>query len=67
MTEDGNFVELQGSGEENVFSAAEMEAMLMLSRTGIEELVGKQRETILNAGQTTEETLPFLGRNIGTS
>ena len=67
MTEDGNFVELQGSGEENVFTAAEMEAMLMLSRTGIQELVEKQRETILNAGQTTEGTLPFLGRNIGTS
>ncbi len=67
MTEDGNFVELQGSGEENVFSSGEMEAMLMLSRTGIEELVGKQREAILNAGQTTEEMLPFLGRNIGAS
>ena len=67
MTEDGNFVELQGSGEENVFTAAEMEAMLMLSRTGIEELVGKQREAILGAGQATEETLTFLGSNLGAS
>ena len=67
MTEDGNFVELQGSGEENVFTAAEMEAMLMLSRAGIEELVGKQREAILSAGKTTEETLTFLGSNLGTS
>ena len=67
MTEDGNFVELQGSGEENVFTSAEMEAMLMLSRTGIEELVGKQREAILSAGKATEETLTFLGSNLGSS
>ena len=67
MTEDGNFVELQGSGEENVFTAAEMEAMLALSRTGIKELVGKQREAILSAGKATKETLTFLGSTLGTS
>ncbi|MDP6209173.1 MAG: ribonuclease PH, partial [Roseibacillus sp.] len=67
MTEDGNFVELQGSGEENIFTAAEMEAMLTLSRTGIEELVRKQGEAILAAGQPSEEVLPVLGSSLKTS
>ena len=67
MTEDGNFVELQGSGEENIFTAAEMEAMLTLSRTGIEELVRKQSEAILAAGRPSEEALPVLGSSFKTS
>ena len=67
MTEDGNFVEVQGSGEENVFSSAEMEAMLGLSREGIETLVGKQREAILAADKPSEETLPSLGSSLKTS
>ena len=62
MTEDGNFVELQGSGEENVFTGPEMESMLALSRKGIGELVEKQREAILASEHPSDETLPALGR-----
>jgi ribonuclease PH len=62
MTEDGNFVELQGSGEENVFTGPEMESMLALSRKGIGELVEKQREAILASEHPSDETLPTLGR-----
>ena len=61
MTEDGNFVELQGSGEENVFTGPEMESMLALSRKGIGELVAKQREAILASEHPSDETLPVLG------
>jgi ribonuclease PH len=49
MTEDGDFVELQGSGEEDVFSSEDMTAMLALSRAGITKLVEWQREAILAA------------------
>lgn len=38
MTRDGDFVELQGSGEESTFSTAQLEAMLSLGRKGIQEL-----------------------------
>ena len=61
MTEDGNFVELQGSGEESVFTSSEMQEMLELSRKGIEDLVGLQREAILAAGQSDGKSLPDLG------
>ena len=49
MTEDGDFVELQGSGEEDVFSSEDMAAMLDLSRAGIAKLVELQKEAILAA------------------
>ena len=40
MTEGGQFVEVQGSGEESTFSEAELNTMLALARGGIGELVG---------------------------
>jgi ribonuclease PH len=46
MTEGGQFVEVQGSGEESTFSEAELNTMLDLARGGIGELVAKQRMVI---------------------
>ena len=46
MTEGGQFVEVQGSGEESTFSEAELNTMLSLARGGIGELVGMQRAVI---------------------
>ena len=46
MTEGGQFVEVQGSGEESTFSEAELNTMLDLARGGIGELVTKQRAVI---------------------
>jgi ribonuclease PH len=46
MTEGGQFVEVQGSGEESTFSEAELNTMLKLARGGIGELVGMQRGVI---------------------
>jgi len=48
-TEVGEFVEVQGSGEEAVFSEQEMSAMLALSRKGIDDLVSLQKQAILTA------------------
>src|SRR5881394_3268544 len=45
-TEDGEFVEMQGSGEEATFSSEELEGMLALGRKGIGELIAAQRAVL---------------------
>jgi len=42
LTEDGQFVEVQGSGEESTFSEEEFQAMLALGRKGVAELISLQ-------------------------
>ena len=46
MTESGQFVEVQGSGEESTFSESEMAALLALAKKGIAELLEGQRAII---------------------
>ena len=46
MTEDGHFVEVQGSGEESTFSEAELSGMLAVGRRGIEALIAAQRQVL---------------------
>ncbi len=46
MTEDGHFVEVQGSGEESTFSEDEFAAMLAVGRKGIMELIAAQRAAL---------------------
>ncbi|NIP92063.1 MAG: ribonuclease PH [Akkermansiaceae bacterium] len=60
MTEDGNFVEVQGSGEENVFSSDDLAGMLDLSRRGITELLAQQRAAILAADKPSPDALTAL-------
>jgi ribonuclease PH len=43
MTGNSQFVEIQGTAEEEPFTADQMQQMLAFARTGIEELVGIQR------------------------
>lgn len=45
-TEDGELVEMQGSGEEATFSNQELEEMLALGRKGIGELIAAQRAVL---------------------
>jgi ribonuclease PH len=49
MTEDLDFVELQGSGEEAVFTSEQMAEMLTLSKKGITEIINLQRKAIVDA------------------
>lgn len=49
MTDDGEFVEIQGNGEESTFSEAQMHSMLDLGRKGIRELCALQDEAINGA------------------
>ncbi|SFG33664.1 RNAse PH [Halobacillus alkaliphilus] len=46
MTGNGEFVELQGTGEEATFSMPQLQTMLTLAQEGVTELVELQREAI---------------------
>jgi ribonuclease PH len=45
-TEDGEFVEVQGSGEEATFSQTQLDELLVLARKGIAELIAAQRAVL---------------------
>jgi ribonuclease PH len=45
-TEDGDFVEVQGSGEEATFARAELDEMMSLARKGIVDLISAQRAVL---------------------
>ena len=45
-TEEGEFVEVQGSGEEATFSQAQLDEMLALGRKAISELIAAQRAVL---------------------
>jgi ribonuclease PH len=55
-TEDGEFVEVQGSGEESTFSQAELDAMLVLGRKGIADLIAAQRAVLARIMVSPPET-----------
>jgi len=63
MTEKGEFVEIQGSGEEDVFTSAQMTEMLELSKSGIEKLITLQKEAILAADQASGNELNDLAKS----
>ncbi|WP_127529767.1 ribonuclease PH [Paenibacillus kobensis] len=50
MTGAGQFVEVQGTGEESPFTRDELHSLLGLAESGIHELVEKQREALGSAG-----------------
>lgn len=64
MTGGGQFVEVQGTGEEQPFSPAELHQLLDLAAEGIAQLIDKQREALgdaahligNSAAQTGEQT-----------
>ena len=46
MTGTGQFIEIQGTGEEATFSEDELRSLLALARNGIAELTRLQREQL---------------------
>ena len=58
MTENLDFVELQASGEEAVFSDSELANMLGLARKGIKEIVTLQKEAIAKGSKSVSVDLP---------
>lgn len=68
MTESGQFVELQGTGEEATFSGDELNALLFYGKTGIEELISYQKEALFdkaNPEETNDNTVVIATRNPG--
>ncbi len=55
MTEDLEFVEVQGTGEEATYSLEELQAMLELSRSGIQSITVLQEEAIREAETRANE------------
>jgi len=43
MTDTGDFVEIQGTGEESVFSRKQLDSMLALAEKGCRELIAMQQ------------------------
>lgn len=60
MTETLEFVEVQGSGEEAVFTGDQMSAMLDLCRKGVDEIVSLQKAAILTADKAAPADLSSL-------
>jgi ribonuclease PH len=48
MTDDGRFIEVQGTGEGTSFSDSELSAMLALAKKGIREINALQKELLLS-------------------
>ena len=46
MTGEGQFVELQGTGEGRPFSRKELDALLELAEQGIDELISYQKDVL---------------------
>lgn len=55
-TEDGDFVEVQGSGEEATFAQSELDRMMTLARKGIADLIAAQRAILARIMVSTSET-----------
>ena len=66
MTDRGEFVEVQGSGEEAVFTADQMSRMLELGRKGLEEIAGLQRQVIADADKPDADALEGLSAFFGS-
>ncbi len=60
MTEDLDFVELQGSGEENIFTSEQMLEMIDLAKKGVTEITALQKQAILDADQASDTDLASL-------
>ncbi len=46
MTEHGHFVEIQGTGEQGVFTEAELQALLSLGKQGIADIIAHQKAAL---------------------
>ncbi|MBR5522459.1 MAG: ribonuclease PH [Akkermansia sp.] len=66
MTEGGQYVEVQGSGEEAVFTAEEMAQMLALASKGVADITAAQKEAIARADQPTAADFAALQDLFGT-
>ncbi|MBM7555042.1 ribonuclease PH [Thalassobacillus pellis] len=57
MTGKGEFVELQGTGEESTFSVSELQTMLSLAKEGMDKILEIQREAIGELAEHIEKSV----------
>lgn len=57
MTGSGEFVEIQGTGEEATFSANQLQTMLQLANEGMEQILIKQKEILGQLADRVGETV----------
>ena len=68
MTEDLEFVEIQGSGEEATYSDEELQSMLALAKKGVKEITDLQEDAIREAEtQADSDQLASLAEHFGGS
>ena len=66
MAEGGEFVEMQGTGEDGTFTDEQLAAMLSLGKSGCEEICKLQREAIRAAeGEVDGDALKGLADAFG--
>lgn len=65
LSEEGRFVELQGSGEEGTFSSDEMRSMLDFAQKGLQHVFALQRETLKRAEAPSQKALESLAGSFG--
>lgn len=63
MTESGQFVEIQGTGEESTFSSDELHTMLTYGKDAIQELIGIQKD-VLPQADIQQSKKPFAEKNL---
>ncbi|TRM12884.1 ribonuclease PH [Lentibacillus cibarius] len=56
MTGEGEFVEIQGTGEEATFTVSQLQAMLGLAAEGLEKITDKQKDVLGEAAGSIGET-----------
>ena len=65
-TENGNFIEIQGTAEGNTFSRGEMDSMLDLANVGMAELFKKQHEVLDSiVGEVDKMAMERLNKKFG--
>src|SRR5207245_6614192 len=64
-TEDGEFVEVQSSGEEATFAGSQLDEMLALGRKGIGALISAQRAVLARIMVTPPESWSFRAPAFG--
>ena len=52
MTSTGEFIELQGSGEEATFTEEQLAKMIGLAKTGLRQLFDRQQTALKESGST---------------
>ncbi|WP_373892989.1 ribonuclease PH [Virgibacillus natechei] len=57
MTGSGEFVEIQGTGEEATFSGNQLQTMLQLANEGLDQITEKQKEVIGDLAERIGETV----------